>query len=468
MKKIVLFGAGVYAKKYKSLLDYLGIEFDYFSDNDSNKHGTTLYGKKVIPPRELIDLDCRIIISCTHGEQIRKQLEEMGIAGKLLELNDIYDLFKKKIISENGYGCQLSEKENVIVDMYEGIGWGGTEIWAATVAKGLADKERKVTLFGSTEQVRLDQQYEVLVERFSNENTISQMVKSMVDKLPFVLINNFAGCAYLAAVMLKMQYQEKVHIIDVIHNDNISLFNAHMIFRDWTDCFLCVSDKIRKRIIQEYHIEIGKTYFKEQPIDVDADYVRHYTELQVPLRIGYAARLVKQQKRADLFPELINTLEKAGINYQLDIAGDGEYYSYIERFVQENKLGTKVKLLGRINKTEMSDFWKKQDVYLNFSEYEGTSLSMLEAMSYACVPVVTDVSGVSEFVKDGINGYVCQCGDFGRIAEDIKELENNRNLLKNFGEICRKEILNRCKKGNYINFMCKMIDGITNDKTAKL
>lgn len=46
----------------------------------------------------------------------------------------------------------------------------------------------------------------------------------------------------------------------------------------------------------------------------------------------------------------------------------------------------------------MDAFWKGQDVFVNVSEYEGTSLSMLEAMGYGCVPVVTDVSGAREFI----------------------------------------------------------------------
>ena len=468
MKKIVLFGAGVYAKKYKSLLEFLEMEFDYFSDNDSGKYGTVLYGKKVIPPQELMEMDCSIIISCTHGVQIKQQLEEMGIADKLLDIRYIYDLFKKKISNIDISGCRSSNGMNIIVDMYEGIGWGGTEIWAATVAKGIRDKRRRVTLYGSTEQTRLEQEFETLIERFSNENTIEQMVKSMLEKMPFVLINNFAGCAYLAAVMLKMQYPDKVRIVDVIHNDNKSLFNAHMVFRDWTDCFFCVSDRIRQRIIYEYGIEKSRVLFKEQPIDVEKDYIRDFIEGKSPIRVGYAARLVKQQKRADLFPELINEFEKAGLNYQLEIAGEGECYSRIRDFVEEKKINSKVHLLGRIDKSQMSDFWKRQDIYINFSEYEGTSLSMLEAMSYSCVPVVTDVSGVSEFVTNNRNGYVCQVGDLTGIAEAIKQLDSNRDLLQDFGKASREEILKRCKKDEYFDYICEIVDGIANDKTVKL
>ena len=62
-------------------------------------------------------------------------------------------------------------------------------------------------------------------------------------------------------------------------------------------------------------------------------------------------------------------------------------------------------------KKELIDFLNEQDIYLNFSEYEGTSLTMLEAMASGCVPVVTDVSGVSDFIEDGVNGLVSDIGD---------------------------------------------------------
>lgn len=463
MKKLVLFGAGVYAKKYKSLLDFLEIDFDYFTDNDSGKVGTMLYGKPVISPSQLVNMDCNIVISCTHGIQIEEQLQEMGIADKLLDIQDFYELFRDKIATKYVSNSRLSGQQSVIVDMYEGIGWGGTEMWAAMVAKGLQGKKRNVCLFGSSEQVKLEPTYETLVERFSEEKTIEQMVESMVNKLPFVLINNFAGCAYLAAVMLKMQYPDQVKIVDVIHNDNKSLFNAHMVFKDWTDCFLCVSEKIRQSIIGEYSLESGKVFFRAQPIDVEKDFCREYSKKDRPLRIGYAARLVKQQKRADLFPEIIEKLEKLSVNYQLEIAGEGDCVPIIQEFLEEKGLTSRVFLVGRIDKSAMPDFWKKQDVYLNFSEYEGTSLSMLESMGFACVPVVTDVSGVSEFVTDGRNGYVCQVGDLDGIAEAIKELSMNRGLLKDYGEASRKEVAERCRKDNYIEELCGIIDGIEND-----
>lgn len=458
-KKLVLFGAGVYAKMYKSLLDYLQIPFAYYTDNDSSKFGTELYGKKVISPQELVALDCQILISCTHGEQIKQQLADMGISNKLIYLESICERLSEKPVYMSNFPSSETQKDShIIVDMYEGVGWGGTEVWASDVAAGLAQNGYQVALFGSQEQPKLDAQREKMAERFSGEDTIEHMINRMAEKLPFVLLNNFSGCAYLAAVMIKMQYPDAVTIINVIHNDNKSLFQAHMMFRKWVDRFVCVSDKIRRTIINDYQVNPAIVFFKEQPIEAEQIYERSYKS-NGTLRIGYAARLVRQQKRADQFPALIDKLEEKKIDYCLEIAGDGECLPALAEYVCRKKLAERVILLGRIGKQEMPEFWKRQDVYLNFSEYEGTSLSMLEAMGYACVPVVTDVSGVSEFIKNGENGFVLQVGDLEGIGRALETLAQKRSFLQKYGECCRKEILSRCRRGDYISYISSIIEG---------
>ena len=182
------------------------------------------------------------------------------------------------------------------------------------------------------------------------------------------------------------------------------------------------------------------------------------------LRSGYAARLVKQAKRVDLLVDLIETLEKFKVEYFFQIAGEGECAAIITDYVEKNRLEHKVQLLGRIPKSEMGEFWKRQDIFVNVSEYEGTSLSMLEAMSYGCVPIVTDVSGTREFIREGENGYVCDVGDIERIAQSILELEGDREKLKCYGDRGRSIIKERCNPRDYIeywmeNLLRKMVIG---------
>ena len=177
MGKLILFGAGVYAKKYKALLDYLHMDFDYFTDNDSLKWGTVLYGKVVISPNELKNFSkVQIIISNTHEIEIRQQLSEMELSDCIIGLDDLYNMCEcntqfttiKKHISFNS--------KNILIDMYEGIGWGGSELWATNLAVGLFNAGKEVLLIGGTEQEPLEKKYESLIYRISEKDTISHMV----------------------------------------------------------------------------------------------------------------------------------------------------------------------------------------------------------------------------------------------------------------------------------------------------
>lgn len=448
---IILFGAGVYAKKYKALLEYISIDFDYFTDNDSSKWGTMLYEKEVIAPDFLLKFSqCKIIISCTHEIAIKKQLADMGLQDKILGLDELYELCENK--RENNRKCaEFKNQDTIFMDMYEGIGWGGSEIWAANLAYHLKQRGKKITLLGGTEQPLLEDEYENMTLRLSEEDTIQKMVDLFEKNLPCIFINNFAGCGFVAAALVKRRYTDQMKIISVIHSDNKALFDAYMLMAPYIDKVFCVSKQIREHMQKLYNFEYQNYFFKEQPMEIDTCWDGLKEDVDF-LRIGYAGRLVKQAKRTDLLPDFIMQLEKKKMEYRLQIAGDGECFPVLEEFIKKNGLEDKIQLLGRIPKSKMAEFWKNQDVFINISEYEGTSLSMLEAMSYNCVPVVTDVSGAREFITHGYNGYICDVGDFERMAKYIEELFQKRELLKRYGSICRKEIIKKCNMDQYVDF----------------
>ena len=455
MSTLILFGAGVYAKKYKALLEYLHMDFHYFTDNDSSKWGTELYDKHVISPKELENYpNCRIIISSTHEVAIRNQLSEMGLADNIIGLDELYDLCEQHIDNSHNQSIKIHDKKTIIIDMYEGIGWGGSELWAANLAKGLKKAGKEVILVGGTEQPCLEEDYEALTTRIAEQETIKHMVDLFERNLPCVFVNNFAGCAFMAAIIVKKKYPNLVKIISVIHNDNKSLFDAHMMLSKYIDKVFCVSNQIREHMQKLYDFDREHYYFREQPIESKEQWQK-IDNLSGSLRIGYAARLVRQQKRTDLLVDLISYLEQRNVNYMLQIAGEGECADKIATYITEKRLQDKVQLLGRLPKSDMEEFWKKQDVFVNISEYEGTSLSMLEAMAFGCVPVVTDVSGAREFIKAGENGYICNVGDLQGIAECVEKLALDRETLKCYGEKCRRIIRERCNPKEYVEYWIK-------------
>lgn len=464
MSMLILFGAGVYAKKYRALLEYLDMGFDYFTDNDSSKWGTLLYGKKIIAPKELKTFpDSRIIISSTHEAAIKRQLAGMGMEKNIIGLDTLYDLCEQKQVKSPQRNAAAGGKKTILVDMYEGIGWGGSELWAANLARGLNEAGNRAILLGSSEQPELEKIYEDMTVRISGKDIIMQFVQLIEDRLPCVFINNFAGCAFMAAAIIKRKYPDLIKVVSVIHSDSRSLFDAYMMMGKYTDRIFCVSRQIRSHIQGVYDLDHVSCYVKEQPVWTDGAWRRAENRTE-PLRIGYAGRIVKQAKRADLLVELVESLERNGMDYTLQIAGEGECLEMIRQYVVDNNLQDKVHLTGRLPKSGMDSFWKNQDVFVNVSEYEGTSLSMLEAMGYGCVPVVTDVSGAREFIEDRQtgykNGYIRAVGDMDGIAECIIELSCNRELLKTYGDRCRRIVQERCNPQEYIKYWTdKVLEG---------
>ena len=65
---------------------------------------------------------------------------------------------------------------------------------------------------------------------------------------------------------------------------------------------------------------------------------------------------------------------------------------------------------------------------------EGTSLSLLEAMSAQCAVICTDVGGMTNVVIDRYNGLMINAGDSQMLYKAIKELINDEKLLRCLAE----------------------------------
>ena len=74
---------------------------------------------------------------------------------------------------------------------------------------------------------------------------------------------------------------------------------------------------------------------------------------------------------------------------------------------------------------------------------EGTSLSLLEAMSAQCAVVCTDVGGMTSIVLNGYNGKIVRAGDSDELYLAIKYLLDNPNEVKRMAA-CGYETVKQC------------------------
>ena len=105
----------------------------------------------------------------------------------------------------------------------------------------------------------------------------------------------------------------------------------------------------------------------------------------------------------------------------------------------------------------MRDFWKGNDVFVNLSDVEGMPVSLLEAMSWGVVPIVTRTSGIEATVEDGVNGYVCGRGDVDLIFSKIQFFAQDRQRLNEMAKACRDRVAAEHDRREYVRFLVESI-----------
>jgi glycosyltransferase involved in cell wall biosynthesis len=105
----------------------------------------------------------------------------------------------------------------------------------------------------------------------------------------------------------------------------------------------------------------------------------------------------------------------------------------------------------------MPQVWQAGDISILVSEFEGTSISMLEAMAHGCVPVVTSVSGTSTVIQQGVTGYKVAVGDLVGMARVIELLSVDRDQLVELGSNAHRSVANRFSSKAYFKWFLKVL-----------
>ena len=145
------------------------------------------------------------------------------------------------------------------------------------------------------------------------------------------------------------------------------------------------------------------------------------------LRLLYLGRLIQQQKNIFLLPDIVDQLKKRDLNFHLTIVGIGpDTKELLEKFRPHIESGH-VKYMGEVEHKNVRSVYTNHTVFLLPSFFEGLPISLLEAMSNGCIPIVSDVeSGVSEVIVHGKNGWKVPTGSTQDFVEKICILAKQR------------------------------------------
>ncbi len=199
----------------------------------------------------------------------------------------------------------------------------------------------------------------------------------------------------------------------------------------WTDCTVAVSSDLEAYLRQRVVAPRARVVTIENGIDTETYRPRpeRRTEHRATLGISEEATVItcvgrlEPVKRHDVMIEAFAALRTklpSDVPVTLVLAGDGSWADQVAGWVAEAGLDEHVRLLGWTD--DPLSVLMASDIFTLSSDSEGTSISLLEAMSTGLCPVVTDVGGNGVVLGEGLAEYVVPRRDPEAMAARWAEL----------------------------------------------
>ena len=163
--------------------------------------------------------------------------------------------------------------------------------------------------------------------------------------------------------------------------------------------------------------------------------------------IIYSNRLHKKLYQLDRVINSFNLFLKNSVDktWKLVIAATGEESDNLKSMVEHLNIKGNVEFVGWVDKEKNFEYYSKAKLFVSIPESDATSISLLEAMAYGCIPVLSDLPANREWIDDGKNGIVVNSPSenvFERALKlNIDEVAslNNRIIIEKGTKVANKK-----------------------------
>lgn len=301
-----------------------------------------------------------------------------------------------------------------------------------------------------------------------SKTNYKKMIEAIEDFKPDVIhVNNFQR--QLSASIIKAANDKKIPVVFTAHDVQAICPGITMMDNNKNVCELCMKGKyincIKKSCnkgskaksligaLEGYYYRIKKMYnekisyiitpseFYRAKFIEDGTDPKHIeaihnfiiaNDYNVETEVGdyalYFGRLSKEKGINNLI-EAFSKCDKGN----LFIAGEGPEKDSIEQFIKDNKLTKRVKLLGFLNKEQMTEQVRKaRFIVVPSIWYENCPYSVMETLAIGKPVIGANIAGIPELVINNENGFTYKYDDVNELAEKMNKLFEDEKLVKKF------------------------------------
>lgn len=156
-----------------------------------------------------------------------------------------------------------------------------------------------------------------------------------------------------------------------------------------------------------------------------------------PIEVACVARLEPQAKGQDILFDVLSMPEWRERRVCLNLYGSGPFEQGLRHMAADLGLRNVV-FHGQVS--DIADVWRRNQLLVLPSRFEGLPLSLVEAMWCGRPAVVTDVAGNTEACVDGETGFVAEAPTAKLFGNALERAWRSRDQWEDMGKAARRRI----------------------------
>jgi glycosyltransferase involved in cell wall biosynthesis len=180
--------------------------------------------------------------------------------------------------------------------------------------------------------------------------------------------------------------------------------------------------------------------------------------------VGWVGRMTAIKSIDDVLRTFRRVLDEVDDAY-LCIVGDGPSRETLERHAHQ--LGVMRRCLFVGYQHDVARFYEAIDALVLPSLNEGTPVSAIEALAARRPVVATNVGGVPDVVRDGVDGFLVPVGDTGALAARLVELARDPELREAMGSAGAARVYERYSIDRLVDDIDTLYRALISGKPAR-
>lgn len=201
---------------------------------------------------------------------------------------------------------------------------------------------------------------------------------------------------------------------------------------------IAVGPRLKSDLVSKYLVPKSKVEVIPNGVDTDRFAPDEFAS---PRKAIFVGRIEDVQKNVFLLPKILAQALRHDPEARLTVVGSGPDSERLRRRFKEAGLHGHFELLGQMEPGEISNLLRQHGIFVLPSRFEGSSNSTLEAMASGCVPLVSQLEGITDhMIVQGQSGFLATTGDWQGMGDDWGRLMRSTSDWMRMQQAARQQV----------------------------